>query len=326
MKLTQEKLKELMQQQSARSTGRQAECLTEDQFARAVAGEMNREDRLRMANHLIVCADCTEEYRILRSLKSWAEEAERTLASSVDADSRSETLQPPIRIAEKKAARSPRNRFAVLLSSPGTSLALAASLLIVLTSGVWLVLNRQEQNQEITRLNQQVAEQERSLESAEESLEETRRRLEAALAEQEKPGQDPKAYEEEIARLRRMIAELSRPQLDAPIIDLDPAGAIRGGPERTTTKVEVPDTANSLTLILNFSGRKQHSRYLVEVLNDGGRSVWRGEAKRNSQIYSLNLTLSRRLVPAGRYLIKLYGFEDGEKELVADYSVLISYR
>jgi hypothetical protein len=42
--------------------------------------------------------------------------------------------------------------------------------------------------------------------------------------------------------------------------------------------------------------------------------------------YKVFLTLSRRMFPAGRYLIKLYGLRHGKQEPVADYPVLISYQ
>lgn len=321
MKLTEEKLKELMQNQTARSTSRQVECLTEDHFSRALTKEMGRDERLKMAEHLAVCADCAQEYRILRSLKPWSDEAKKRLGASMAPQSKKEP--PPIMLAQKQGAPSSLSRF---ISSPRTGLALAASLLIALTIGAWLILSRQEQNNEIARLNAQLTEQERSLAATKKSLEEERRKLEAALAEPAKPGRDPKEYEEEIARLRRRIAELARPQLDVPIVDLDPADGVRGEGDGSATKVDVPSAANSLTLILNFSGREQYSSYFVEILNERGRTIWRGQQTRSSNLYSLNLTLSRSLIPEGRYLIKLYGLNDGEKKLIADYSALIDYR
>jgi hypothetical protein len=87
MKLTEEKLREIFQQQTARKTPRQTKCLTEDQFMRAATGEMSSEERRNIARHLITCIDCTEEYQALRSLETWAEDARIALAPSVEADS-----------------------------------------------------------------------------------------------------------------------------------------------------------------------------------------------------------------------------------------------
>src|SRR4030095_8788139 len=82
MKLTEAQLKEIWQGQTARATARQAECLTVEQFERAVMGEMTSQERAQMADHLAACSDCVEEYRMLRSLKPLAEEAEAILAAS----------------------------------------------------------------------------------------------------------------------------------------------------------------------------------------------------------------------------------------------------
>lgn len=74
MKLTSEALNELYQQQTARSTRGQAECLTEETLLRAATGELSRSERQCVADHLMVCSDCAEEYRLIRSLKPWAEQ------------------------------------------------------------------------------------------------------------------------------------------------------------------------------------------------------------------------------------------------------------
>jgi hypothetical protein len=72
MKLTDDKLKQLYQQQTARSAQR-AECLTDETLLRAAAGELGQIERERMADHLMVCSDCAQEYRLAQSLKPWAE-------------------------------------------------------------------------------------------------------------------------------------------------------------------------------------------------------------------------------------------------------------
>ena len=98
MRLTEEKLKEILRQQPARSTPRKAECLAEDQFMRAALGEISSEERRALARHLITCADCTEEYRALRSLKTWAEESQQALAASARSSHRSDAS--PIRLVQ----------------------------------------------------------------------------------------------------------------------------------------------------------------------------------------------------------------------------------
>jgi hypothetical protein len=177
------------------------------------------------------------------------------------------------------------------------------------------VLLRPGNDREIARLNRELTERDKALVSVKESLDEMRKQLEETIRryEQVKTGGGSKRYEDEIARLRQTVIELSRPQLDAPIVDLDPSSPI-----------ETPPTANIITLILNITGQPSHSTYAVEVLDSNGKQIWNGQRTQKGRDYSVNLTLARRMIPAGRYLIKLYGMRNGKQEPVADYPVLIN--
>jgi hypothetical protein len=327
MKLTETQLKEIWQGQRARATSRGAECLSEDQFARAATGEMGQQERAQMASHLAGCSDCVEEYRALRSLRPLAEQAEAILAARVAPEA--PEIRPKLRAVERADARPAAfwRRFTALASPVRAAFALAALLLISFSLGLWLILLHQGSDREIAQLNRELAERDRSLASARESLDETRRRLEETIRryEQEKTGSDSKRYEDEIARLRQSIAELSRPQIDMPIVDLDSSDPTRGNTTGEATKIEPPPTANFFTLILNITGQQTRSTYAVEIIDSNGKLVWRGQKLRTGPDYKVNLTLARPMFPAGRYLIKLYGQRNGKQEPVADYPVLISY-
>ena len=69
MKLTSEEMRSLYQRQTARSIAGRGDCLLEDVMTRAAAGELSRSERGMIADHLAVCSDCAQEYRILRRLK-----------------------------------------------------------------------------------------------------------------------------------------------------------------------------------------------------------------------------------------------------------------
>jgi hypothetical protein len=90
MKLTDDKLKQLYQQQTARSARRQAECLSDETLLRAAAGELGQTERERMADHLMVCSDCATEYRLVQSLKPWAE---RVVATSGEPVAEAEMIE-----------------------------------------------------------------------------------------------------------------------------------------------------------------------------------------------------------------------------------------
>src|SRR5262245_51409164 len=326
MKLAEARLKGIWQEQTARATPRQAECLTEELFGRLAAGDATSQERRQAASHLAFCSDCAAEYRILRSLWPLAEQAEAILAASEGAPGTERRLRPVLR-ADARPASFWRSS-ATLVSPARATFALAASLLITLALGLWLVLLRQGNDREIARLNREMAERDRALASVQESLDEARRRLDETIrrSEQEEPAGDPERYEDEIARLRQTVTERSRPQLDAPIVDLDPSDQTRGNMPGDAARIEAPPTANIITLILNGAGRPSHSAYAVEILDSNGKQVWRGQRARSGPDHAVNLTIARRTIPAGRYLIKLYGLRDGKQEPVAHYPVLIVYR
>src|SRR5215468_8614561 len=216
MKLTEARLKEIWQEQPTRATPRQAECLTEELFERLCAGGATSHERTQAASHLAVCSDCAAEYRILRSLRPMAEQAEMILAAS-DGAPGIEQRSRAIGRANTRPVTYWRS-IATLASPARATFALAALLLISLALGLWLVLLRQGNDRKIARLNREMAERDRALASVKESLDETRKQLEETIrrSEREKAGGDSKRYEDEIAELRQSIEELSRPQLDAP--------------------------------------------------------------------------------------------------------------
>jgi len=326
MKLTEARLKEIWQEQTARATPRQAECLTEELFERLGAGDATSQERTQAASHLAVCSDCAAEYRVLRSLRPLAEQAEAILGASDDPPEIGQRPRAVVR-ADTRPVTFWRS-FATLVSPARATFALAALLLLSLALGLRLVLPRRGNDRDIARLNREVAERDRALASVKESLDETRRRLDETIrrSEQEKSAGDSKRYEDEIARLRQTVTELSRPQLDAPIVDLDPADQTRGNKTIDAARIEAPPTAYIITLILNGAGQPSHSAYAVEILDSTGKQIWRGQRARNGPDHAVNLTIARRMIPAGRYLIKLYGLRNGKQEPVADYPVLIVYR
>ena len=326
MKLTEARLKEIWQEQTARATPRQAECLTEELFGRLAAGGATSHERTQAASHLAFCSDCAAEYRILRSLRPMAEQAEAILAASEGAPGVGQRARAVGR-ADTRPVTYWRS-IATLVPPARATFALAALLLISLALGLWLVLLRLGNDREIARLNREMADRDRALASVKESLDETRRRLDETVrrSEQEKSAGDSKRYEDEIARLRQTVTELSRPQLDAPIVDLDPSDQTRGNTKGDAARIEAPPTANIITLILNTSSQPSHSAYSVEILDSNGKQVWRGQRARSGPDHAVNLTLARRMIPAGRYLIKLYGLRDGKQQLVAEYHALIVYQ
>jgi hypothetical protein len=180
--------------------------------------------------------------------------------------------------------------------------AVAASLLVVsMVLGAWVFSLQREA---------------RSLRSGQ--IAERNRRLEETRREKQNAGQ--------LSELRQEVAELSRPQLNVPIVDLDPRDSTRGAAAQGPRIISIPATANVFTLILNVEGQPSFSDYSLEIADSSGTVIWAGGGLQKSPSDTFTVAIPRRLLYAGRYQIKLYGARGDRKELIEDYRAVIQYR
>jgi hypothetical protein len=168
--------------------------------------------------------------------------------------------------------------------------------------------------------NQQLAERDKTIANLTDSLEQARRRA--------KETQGVEQYEAQLAELQRTLDQLSQPQLNVPIEDLYPQELTREQvPGKTVTTIEVPSSSNSFALILHIGDQPSYPEYTLEILDQHSKDVWRGSGLQKSQEEkSFSVSLSRRLMPAGLYQIKLYGLRGGQKHPVENYVLRIQYR
>jgi hypothetical protein len=122
MKLDEKELKRLMGEPGMQPPRASRGCPDPELVRRVSAGEAPPAERVTFADHLIACADCTEEYRAAKALAPWSAEA-------------AQLLRPGARTA---AAASPP--FRRTGSLPWIALATAAGL--VLSVGLVLVARR----------------------------------------------------------------------------------------------------------------------------------------------------------------------------------------
>ena len=121
-----------------------------------------------------------------------------------------------------------------------------------------------------------------------------------------------------VAHLRDQVKDLSSPQLNAPILDLYPAGSTRG--EGPGDAQPVPADARDILLVLHPPGRSRFEEHGVEIVDAGGREVWRSDRGLvlNSD-GSFTLSLPRDLLGLR---LRLVGIDPGGgRELVAEYAL-----
>src|SRR4030095_7808458 len=230
MKLTNEEMSRLYRRQTARSRAGRADCLSEESMTRAAEGGLSQSEREVIADHLMACSDCAEEYRILRELKPWAE---RAAVSAYERESAIKSVSAPPGKDARAVPRLPdwagwagragwassARRLAGIFSAGFQTYAIAAALLVVsLACVAWVISLKRENARMAARLNEQLA----SRDQASQSLTDARRELEAATRRAEQ-------QQTEIAELRRSVDDLSQPQVNVPITDLEQQANRRGG-------------------------------------------------------------------------------------------------
>jgi anti-sigma factor RsiW len=122
-----------------------------------------------------------------------------------------------------------------------------------------------------------------------------------------------------VAALRRTVSELSQPQLNAPVLDLQPSPE-RGSVESGTT-LKLPADVKVFTLVLNPASPRDFPSYAVAIERAGGGKVWSGEGLEKNRYGSFSLAVPRSLVPDGTYTIRLFGKDGVHNEPLGEYSI-----
>ena len=303
MKLTSEEMRRLYKSQTAQLRDGRAECLSDEAMIRAAEGELSEPEREETADHLMACSDCAEEYRILRVLKPWAEQASDSIYVN----------ETPIESGRTAWAGWSR-RLKWIFSAGAPAYAITAALLVVsLACVAWVISLKRENARIAARLNEQLA----TRDQASQTLRDARRELEAAARHVER-------QQTEIAELSRSVDDLLQPQVNTPINDLEDQSSrgVGNGP----TTVTVPAGTNLFTLILHVADGPAFPDYELEVIDGRGQVLTRAKNLRKNQVGAFNVSLSRQLLPAGQYRLKLYGIRSGNRVAVAEYQMRLNYR
>jgi hypothetical protein len=310
MRLSETELREVYQQGTARSS--RTDCLTADEIARISTGEIDDEERQQMRRHLMICSECAEEYRLIGPLKALADSAEGGIVA----------------ISSQSKARAGRKRSIVASPLAPRLAYIAATFLLAvsLALAIWSLSMRSQNQKLAARLNEEIAKGEQKIPTTEQQNQTDRSPNETSQqAVAPETSERLKRYETEIAELRRNVDELSRPQLNTPIIDLEPQGATRGESSARFKLIEVPSTAHLFTVVLNVSGQPKASSYAVEITDLNGQVIWKGQGLHKSADNTFTLSVSRRMLPAGRYHFVLYTL-GAQRERVEDYAVEVQYK
>ncbi|HEY3129599.1 MAG TPA: hypothetical protein VGL91_09075 [Acidobacteriota bacterium] len=174
MKLTKEELFRYYPRPSPGSIESRANCLGEDELARAAMGALNRPERDRVADHLAACSECVEEFRLIRWLQPWPEQVAATAGDPSFFDGSAElngsVEKEEIDLLRPVWRRTPQR----LLAANRLSYLVAALLLIfVLTLGAWGISLRRQNQRLAALLNETPANPAQSSTAANKALKES---------------------------------------------------------------------------------------------------------------------------------------------------------
>jgi hypothetical protein len=327
MRLSSEALRELYQRQTTRRA-RAADntCLPQDQLARAAAGELTQAERERAADHLSTCSDCVNEYRAISSLKSWAEDVAVDGLSQNGNVGRIRLVAP---LYDKNRAASRPLSFYLPYAVA------AASVVLSLILGTLLLSEWRENRRLIAQVDQEHSTRKTGSDETVESLAETRRLLDETTRRADQESAARRAAEEALAKRgantnsrhdQRGSDQSSKADVNVPIFDLVPQGGQRGEQDVDATSIELPQDTDLFTLILNLSGKHSNKNYSLEIVDRNNRTIWTGRSLRKSAYDNFSIAMRRRSFPAGQYRLRLYGLDNGRKELIEQYAIQLAYR
>lgn len=328
MRLDSEGLRELYQTGTARSARRSNDnCLTEDMLAGAAAGELNQSEREKVADHLVTCSDCAKEYLAIKSLKSWAHDEPANDSIPLIALPSSENG----RRYRTNVGETPARSRTVSFYFPYA--VAAAAVVLSLALGALLISKSRENQRLLADANNRQSTNNTGDSKTAEELAQSRRLLEETTRRAEQESAARRVAEEELARRNAAqnrnnprSTERSTPDVNVPIIDLNPEDAGRGGQNQTATTIQLPRDTDLFTLILNLSGDDSSQTYSLEVTNRNNRTIWTSRDLRKSPYNNFTVAMRRRSFPGGEYRLKIYGLRGGRRELIEEYAIRLLYQ
>jgi hypothetical protein len=294
MTLSEDDLRTLWREHSTSVPSDRSACLTDAEWARLLSKDADTTERVRAAGHIASCVACADEYRLLQPLQSWVADVERVL-SSHDASG-----------ADRWTT------WCAWWSSPRLALAVSAATVLLVTQGVTFS-RLVESTRENVQLETQLAENERALSATQISLVAAQEGLRGLTEAQT-----------QLNTLQERLAQLSTPQLDVAIVDLEPqyGGVVRGTSDPQI--VTMAPNAPVVRLILNFPPLASRSTLVVEVAEQDGRVRWVGRTHHDQGAATLALALPSEGYPGGEYVIRLFDVTRGRTPLAA-YPVVIRH-
>lgn len=342
MKLTNSELKTLSRLHPAPAPLQRQQCLPEPLLSRVGLGDVSEAERLQIADHLTTCLDCAQEYKIVRATKSWADGLAIAAPPTDESPAPESPVAPTSEVTPKWWQALLPRWLGHTGFNPFTAAVAGLFFITSMSLAVWLVALHFKHKTEIARLAERPTSSLPRMAASDEPvdpdilqarIDEAQKQLTDLQANMVQQNADRVLSNQEllgiqIDTLQKAMDELAKPQLDAPVIELDnsklppPADPTK----EVLTTIEVPPTAAMFTVILHKPADKVYPNYLLELLDaKKTKPLWSGVKKATPEPMNIHLALARRNYPSGKYRLRLHGVDGKKKDLLETFNLEVKY-
>ena len=287
----------------------------DEQLSDYLGGRLPESAQEGVQSHLVECDECLELFKDVRAFFESHRESDQAVTSNISFEWKA--LWERIKDEENKEERMPAVAREAFRINRAMGFALAAMLLVAIGIGVWAV-RQQRQRQQLARELEVVQQQSASLTSEKQNLEARAKQLEQENLELQARVRSP-------AETRGpQPVEIRKPELNAPIYDLYARNfTTRSSGSGEVNRIKLPDSANSIVLILNGEGIAAASNYGIEVVSGKGEVIWRAKGLRKDHLGNFTLTVDRSFLGKGTYDLKLESHDGKSSKPLAEYALII---
>ncbi len=206
--------------------------------------------------------------------------------------------------------------------SPAFALAATACLLLAMALG-WIVFQR------IPRLQAELArerqartaaerQKEQSLQTTKDELEKERQRTAQEKAEREKLANQIARNETPAPALTPTVRANTETSANVPVVILESTREAKSG-----TNFQLPQQAKALTLWIEVEPGNRFDSYQMQIFEASGRARKTINGLKANSYGALATSVSTQQLPPGKYLVKLFGANQQQKELVGEYDLTL---
>ncbi len=206
--------------------------------------------------------------------------------------------------------------------SPAFALAATACLVLAMALG-WIVFQR------IPRLQAELAQErqaraaaerqkEQNLQTTKDELEKERQRTAQEKAEREKLANQIARNETSAPALTPRVRANTETSANVPVVILESTREAKSG-----TNFQLPQQAKALTLWIEVEPGNRFDSYQMQIFEVGGRVRKTINGLKANSYGALAASISTQQLPPGKYLVKLFGAHQQQKELVGEYDLTL---